>query len=119
MSISLDLYNEALRIGQIELEALQSGEVEIAEEYCIQRAELLEKAWTIRDANDEQIRSKLFAIKELQELLFQEATKLKKNIQQQLSNSRQQKKGLNGYRLSVGQANKLLEEEIQNFSSVQ
>lgn len=119
MSISLELYDNALQIGQLELEALKAGEVESAEEYCTQRAELLETAWNIRDASDEQMRLKLLAVKELQEILVQEANKLKKDIQQQLSNSRQQKKGLHGYKLSIGQATKMLDKEIQHFSSIQ
>lgn len=113
MSTSLTLYDEALYIGQLELDSLKVGEVEKAEEYCSQRAQLLEKAWNIRDAEDAQIRKKLLSIKKLQEELIQEGTKLKKDIQQQLSASKKQQKVLKGYKLSVGQATAMLDSELQ------
>lgn len=118
MSKSMDLYDEALHIGQLELEALKAGDVDIAEEYCTKRAELLEEAWNIRDAKDEHMRSKLLAIKDLQEQLIKEGKNLRKHIQQQLSTSRQQQKGLKGYKLSIGHATLMLEKEIQQFSTV-
>ena len=116
-SISLALYDDALNIGKLELEALKSGEVEAAEEYCLQRAELLEKAWSIRDPADNQIRAKLIAIDSLQKELVKEGKKLRVQIQEQLSKSRQQQQRLKGYKQAVGQANSALEEK-ERFSTV-
>lgn len=118
MSKSLALYDEALHIGQLELNALKAEEVEKADEYCNQRAQLLENAWNIHDAENEQIRSKLLAIKTLQEELIQEGTKLKKDIQQQLSTSKKQQKVLKGYKLSVGQATSMLDSELHKLSII-
>ncbi len=116
-SISIALYNDALNIGKLELEALKNGEVEAAEEYCTQRSELLEKAWNIRDAADDQIKAKLIAMDTLQKELVKEGKKLRIQIQEQLSKSRQQQQRLKGYKQAIGQATSALEEK-ESFSTV-
>lgn len=104
MSLSLEKFDEALRIGAEELQALEAGDLELAEQCSERRETVVAQAWQIRDAGKEALREKLEALQELQNKLIQAGEKLKKDIQESLSKSKQQRQRMKGYGLAVRQA---------------
>lgn len=98
------LLDEALRIGARELDALRAGDVDLASELCEQRAALMEQGWAKRENDLGEVRSRLIALRDLQERLFAEGNTLKEEIRDQLNQSKQQMRRMRGYRQAVSQA---------------
>lgn len=98
------LLDEALRVGAEELDALRDGDVDLASELCARRAALTEQGWARREEDFGEVRSRLIALRDLQERLFEEGHKLKQQIQDQLNQSKRHMRCIRGYGLSVSQA---------------
>ncbi|MEG2140062.1 MAG: hypothetical protein RRY20_04675 [Bilophila sp.] len=102
---SCELLDEALRIGTQELDALRSGDVELADQCCAKRDALTEEA--LRGGVHETLRTRLEALQDLQKELYAEAKKRKLEIQDSLSASRKQTQRMRGYGLAVRQAQQI------------
>lgn len=98
------LFDEALRIGARELDALRAGDVDLASELCEQRAALMEQGWARRENDLGEVRSRLIALRDLQEQLFAEGSALKQEIKDRLNQSKQQMRRMRGYGQAVSQA---------------
>lgn len=107
MSSSISLLDEALRIGTQELDALRSGDVDLADQCFEERTTLMEEALRLRDTSNEILRGRLETLQELQNTLYAEAKKLKMDVQNSLVQSRKQGQRMRGYGLSVRQAQEL------------
>ncbi len=98
------LLDEALRVGAKELDALRDGDVDLASELCARRVALTEQGWGKREDDFGEVRSRLLALRDLQEHLFEEGHRLKQQIQEQLNQSKRHMRCMRGYGLSVSQA---------------
>ena len=99
-----ELLDEALQVGARELDALRAGDVDLASELCERRADLMERGWARRENDCGELRSRLLALRDLQELLFEEGRALKRQIRDQLNQSKEQMRRMRGYGQAVGQA---------------
>lgn len=99
-----DLLDEALQVGARELDALRAGDVDLASELCAQRADLMERGWARRENDCGELRSRLLALRDLQERLFAEGRALKQQIRDQLNQSKAQMRRMRGYGQAVSQA---------------
>ena len=99
-----ELLDEALQVGARELDALRAGDVDLASELCERRADLMERGWAMGENNLRVIRTRLLAVRDLQELLFEEGRALKRQIRDQLNQSKEQMRRMRGYGQAVGQA---------------
>lgn len=98
------LLDEALRVGAQELDALVAGEVDLATELCDKRADLMARGWALRDEDLGELRSRLFALRDLQERLSEEGGTLKQRIQARLNQSKKEMQRIRGYGQAVSQA---------------
>ena len=99
-----ELLDEALQVGARELDALRAGDVDLASELCERRADLMERGWARRENDCGELRSRLLALRDLQELLFEEGRALKRQIRDQLNQSKEQMRRMRGDGQAVGQA---------------
>jgi len=99
-----ELLDEALQVGARELDALRAGDVDLASELCDRRADLMERGLARRENDCGELRSRLLALRDLQELLFEEGRALKRQIRDQLNQSKEQMRRMRGYGQAVGQA---------------
>ena len=65
---------------------------------------LMERGWARRENDCGELRSRLLALRDLQELLFEEGRALKRQIRDQLNQSKEQMRRMRGYGQAVGQA---------------
>ncbi|OBQ52408.1 hypothetical protein [Halodesulfovibrio spirochaetisodalis] len=102
MANSLTLLDEALRIGEQELEALKNGDMDVADEAAVERERLISEAWALRTGDIEsELRQKLLKMQNVQLLLTDELKKLHASLKSQLLASKQKSSGYNGYQKSV------------------
>lgn len=102
MANSLTLLDEALRIGERELEALKNGDMDVADEAAVERERLISEAWAIRTGDIEgELRKKLLKMQNVQLLLTDELKKLHASLKSQLIASKKKSSGYRGYQKSV------------------
>jgi hypothetical protein len=98
MGNALSRLEEALRIGEIELDRLQAGEVEEAETLARDRGRLLSEALSRREGVSlEELTEKLTQLKRLQGRISSEALQLKSSLREDLKKARRENKRLSGY----------------------
>lgn len=102
MANSLSLLDQALHLGEQELQALVAGDVAMAEETSRQRTDLLNMAWEQREPEVlDDFRNKLLRIQFLQGRLTEEARRLHAQLRTQLQQSRKEGRRLDGYKRTV------------------
>lgn len=102
MANSLTLLDEALRIGEQELEALKNGDMDVADEAAVERERLISEAWAIRTGDIEnELRQKLLKMQHVQLLLTDELKKLHASLKSQLLASKKKSSVYRGYQKSV------------------
>ncbi|THB71887.1 MAG: hypothetical protein D6E12_00490 [Desulfovibrio sp.] len=102
MADTLTLLDEALDLGNQELELLASGMVEEAGEKARERSVLMAEAWDRRDPDKLlELRDKLIRLKTLQGRLTNEAKELHETVRQDLARAKQEGARLAGYGKSV------------------
>lgn len=105
MADSLTLLDQALDIGQEELEHLRQGQDSEADKAAHRRGELIELAWERRDGSDtETLLEKLEQLRNLQGALTTEAKKLHEILRQDLAKAKIENKRIfayNGSRKSI------------------
>lgn len=105
MKASIELLEKALALGQLELEALIDGQVDIAAELSKQREEAISMAWQQQGTViSKEYGVKLMELQQLQGQLVQEGTKLKQQLATALNRSYKEGRRLAGYRKVVGYA---------------
>ncbi|MCG8530885.1 MAG: hypothetical protein MI749_09495 [Desulfovibrionales bacterium] len=98
MANSLTLLDEALRIGGRELEALRSGDMDVAEEAAEERGRLIAEALEHRTGDIEgELRTKLVQMQGVQVQLTDELKKLHSSLKSQLLATRQKSARCKGY----------------------
>lgn len=100
MSQCLSLLDQALDIGQRELDSLVAGEVDGLEEASTQRARLIDEAWALHEdaqVDVDELIDKLQQLKSLQSLLSSKARKLHSDLADDLRRMRGEGKRLAGY----------------------
>jgi ABC-type uncharacterized transport system ATPase subunit len=95
----IKLLEQALVIGELELEYLAAGEVDEVEELSEKRFSLLDEAWE-RQSPDclDEFREKFLQMQELQHRLSQEAVQLHAILRNELKKSNQESARYQGYR---------------------
>lgn len=105
MNQGLALLDEALDLARLEKTALEDGAYEEAIELAEKRSRITGMAWECEDmSHKESYRTRLMELSKLQNQLVQMATHTRDMIRNSLCRSRQEKKRIKGYQLSVGQA---------------
>lgn len=111
MNTTQSLLDEALRLGDLELQMLAHGEVDQAEQTALQRSELLDKALhgkqvdALQDAASDELaalRDKLEQLMTMQGQLTGEARKLHSDIRSELMRTRQESARYAGYGKAAG-----------------
>ena len=103
MADSLTLLDEALRIGERELEALKSGDMDVADEAAVERGRLISKAWDVRTVDiEDELRVKLLQMQKMQVQLTEELKKLHSSLRSQLLASKKKSSGFKGYYKAAG-----------------
>lgn len=105
MNDTQSLLDEALRLGDLELQMLSDGELEEAEKTAMKRSKLIQEALQAssvapqRNASQElqDFKNKLGQLMTLQGRLTSEARKLHKDIRSELLRTRQESTRLAGY----------------------
>lgn len=94
----IELLEQALNIGEIELECLAAGQVEEVEELSEKRFSLLDEAWECQspDCLDE-FREKFLQMQALQSRLSEEAVHLHAILRDELNKSRRENTRQHGY----------------------
>ena len=106
MSECLSLLDQALDIGQRELDSLAAGEVDGLEEASRERARLIDEAWNQRECEAvdvDELVGKLRQLRSLQSQLSSKARKLHSSLAEDLMRMRREGKRLVGY----GKASKI------------
>lgn len=104
MQSATDLFDEALRIGASELDALIAGNVDQAEELCNKRNDLIERSLALQGENLAPLRSRLLAMRELQQRLIAQGENLREQIKKGLVQSKKQSQRMKGYGTAIKQA---------------
>lgn len=98
MTSALSRLDEALHVGELELDRLQAGEVFEAEKLSQDRGRLLSEALAQRDGVSlEELMDKLAQLKRLQGRISSEALRLKEVLREDLKQAKQQNRRLAGY----------------------
>ena len=94
----LQLLEQALDIGEVELQYLSSGQVDGVEELSERRFSLMDEAWECQspDCLDE-FREKFLAMQELQHRLSEAAVSLHEILRDELKKNRQESTRRHGY----------------------
>ncbi|MFV0422708.1 hypothetical protein [Oleidesulfovibrio sp.] len=99
---SLALLDQALTLGEGELNALAEGDVDTADTSAQERGRLIALAWEKRDSvREDELREKLLQLQTLQGRLTSEARKLHQSLREELQRSRKESTRLSGYRRAV------------------
>ena len=102
MADSLTLLDQALFLGEQELAALSSGDVDTADLNFRERGRLLDEAWERREGVAlDVLHEKLLKMQNLQGRLAEEARRLHSGIKDELQRSRKHSTRLKGYRKAV------------------
>jgi len=102
MADSLSLLDQALFLGEQELVALASGDVDTADLNSRERGRLMDEAWERREGVAlDTLQEKLLKMQSLQGRLTDEARRLHANIKSELQRSRKHSTRLKGYRKAV------------------
>lgn len=97
------LLNEALSMGQAELEHLVAGEVMEAEKLAMNRSRKTQQAiHDIDQSTLEELADQLMALGNLQEELTSEAKRLQETVKKELINLRKQSRRFSGYKEGAG-----------------
>lgn len=100
MSECLNLLDQALDMGQRELEYLAAGMVEETEAAATERGELMERAWLAKESEPvdvDDLMAKLRRLKILQGQLTREARGLHKSLEEDLARAKKERGRLTGY----------------------
>lgn len=106
MTVTQSLLDEALRLGDLELQMLADGELEQAEETAVQRGQLIAEALEVsqyaakeRSSSQElaELRQKLEQLMALQGRLTSEARELHREVRSELMRTRQESSRFAGY----------------------
>ena len=94
----IELLEQALNIGEMELEHLVAGQVDVVEVLSAKRFSLLDEAWECQspDCLDE-FREKFLAMQELQHRLSEAAVSLHEILRDELKKNRQESTRRHGY----------------------
>lgn len=102
MKDEIDILDQALETGRLELGQLCEGEVEEAERLAQERSALMEEAWRMRSPKRiGQLKEKLLQLQSLQGQITAEARRLHEAIKRDLLKARQENQRLTGYRTSL------------------
>lgn len=102
MADSLTLLDQALSLGEQELNALAAGDVDVAHENSGKRSQLLAEAWEQRDGVAvEDLQNKLMQLQSLQGRLSEEAKRLHVSLKSELQKTKKHSRRLTGYRQAV------------------
>lgn len=105
MNAGIELLEKALELGYLELEALDSGQVDTASELSARREEAISMAWQQQGTVIcKEYGVKLMELQALQVRLTQKATELKQQLAAALNRSQKESRRLAGYRKVVGYA---------------
>ena len=105
MDSASDYLRQALQIGMDELAALRKGDVDTATELASQRGYLTSLAWTAKmDVPQAVFKQQIMQLHGLQEILTQEAQRLKESIRQSLNNTHKEQRRMTAYKQAVGYA---------------
>ena len=100
MSECLSLLDQALDIGQRELDSLVAGDVDGLEDASKERGRLIEEAWALRgnpQVDVDELLGKLHQLRNMQSTLSAKARKLQCSLAEDLSRMRREGKRLAGY----------------------
>jgi hypothetical protein len=99
MADSLTLLDQALFLGEQELQALAVGDVDTADENATRRGNLITMAWDKREGVAlDALQCKLLKLQSLQGLLTEEARKLHASLKSELQKTKKHSARLQGYR---------------------
>ncbi|GFK94550.1 hypothetical protein NNJEOMEG_02396 [Fundidesulfovibrio magnetotacticus] len=102
MRDELDIIDQALETGRLELGHLAGGEVEEAERLAGERLALMEEAWRMRDPRKiGALKQKLLQLQSIQGQITAEAKRLHEAIRRDLLRAKQENQRLTGYRSSM------------------
>ena len=102
MNDEIDILEQALETGRMELNQLAEGEVEEAERLAGERMALMDQAWRMRDPKKISVlKDKLLQLQSLQGLITAEARRLHEAIKRDLLRAKQENQRLTGYRSSL------------------
>ncbi|MFP5239438.1 MULTISPECIES: hypothetical protein [Fundidesulfovibrio] len=102
MKDEIDILDQALETGRLELGQLCEGEVEEAERLAHERFSLMEEAWRMRDPKRiGELKEKLLQLQSLQGQITSEARRLHEAIKRDLLKAKQENQRLTGYRSSL------------------
>ncbi len=102
MADSLALLDQALMLGENELNALACGDVDAADDSAQERGKLLTRAWEQRESvQEDDLRQKLLQLQTLQGRLTSEARKLHQSLREELQRSRKESTRLAGYKRAI------------------
>ena len=105
MNQGLCLLDQALDLARQEFVALEEGAYEHAVELASQRGEMTNMAWNLLDrASTEEYRIRLTELHTMQERLTGLAREAHERIRTRLLHTRQEKRRMQGYHRSLGQA---------------
>ena len=98
MHACLELLEQALDIGELELQYLTAGQVDGVEELSQRRFNLLDEAWERQSADClDEFRDKFMAMQDLQVRLSDAAVRLHEVLRDELKKNRQENTRRHGY----------------------
>ena len=102
MADCLTLLDQALFLGEQELQALELGDVDTADENATRRGNLIAMAWDKREGVAvDVLQNKLLKLQALQGQLTDEARKLHASLKSELQRTKKHSVRLQGYRQAV------------------
>lgn len=98
MSGCIELFDQAIEIGERELELLAEGDVDGAQELAGERDKVLTKACVnYADVDKDQVLDRLRHIQRLQQSITAEAMRLHEEIRSQLGDTKKESQRMKGY----------------------
>ncbi len=105
MQSAADYIDEALKLGEKELQALKNGDVDGALELSGQRSWVLSQAWEARMGCDvDSYKERLYKVHDMQVILTELAQEKREEMRQGLLRSRKESRRLGGYRQALTHA---------------
>ena len=105
MRTSSSYLEQALELGEQEMNALMQGNVDMAADLADKRTWLISQAWNARrEADDSAYYLRLLEVQKMQERLTTEARRCRENIRTSLMLSRKEGQRMAGYRNAVAHA---------------
>lgn len=96
--------DKAMEVGAREMDALKSGDTELALELADQRSWLISQAWNVRVEFDDAYYDKLVAMQRMQDTLADEARRQRDIVRDSLIHSRKEGNRLAGYKKAASYA---------------